>query len=131
MLFRSLTIDYALLVIDSGRGIGNGWMVPSGPVRAPLPLQLHQTSGLRKVDKSQMTHKNPALRNGPPVPARKDSAGSNRGKSPAPNKKPDTMRTKKPSKKVLEGNKWTIENFENARNPLHISLFKVSLNTLQ
>lgn len=44
-----LAIDYALLVIDGSRGIGNGWMVPSGPVRAPLAIQLRQTSGLLKV----------------------------------------------------------------------------------
>ena len=32
-----LHVDYALIVIDSMRGIGNGWVVPSGPVRAPIP----------------------------------------------------------------------------------------------
>lgn len=80
------------------------------------------TSGLKKVDKSQMTHKNPSLRQAPVVPVRKDSAGSNRGKSPAPNKKPESMRTKKPPKKVLDGNKWTIENFENETQPIVIDV---------
>lgn len=62
------------------------------------------TKGLRKVDKSEMTHKNPSLRSGSVV-----SSGQ-RGKSPAPGKKPkpESMRTKKPPKKELDGNKWTI-----------------------
>jgi tetraacyldisaccharide 4'-kinase len=44
-----LAIDYALLVIDGGRGIGNGHIVPGGPVRAPLRQQLHHVSALLKV----------------------------------------------------------------------------------
>lgn len=66
------------------------------------------TKGLRKVDKSQMTHKNPSLRANTSVPS-----GNDRPKSPAPGKKPkpESMRMKKPSKKELEGNKWTIVRF--------------------
>lgn len=41
-----LIFDYALLVVDSRRGIGNGFMIPSGPVRAPLTEQLRQASSL-------------------------------------------------------------------------------------
>ncbi|KAJ5097214.1 hypothetical protein N7456_007935 [Penicillium angulare] len=69
------------------------------------------TSGLRKVDKSEMTHKNPSLRAGSTAP---EGSSANRGKSPAPSKKPkpESMRTKKPPRKELEGNKWLIENFE-------------------
>jgi adenylyl cyclase-associated protein len=66
------------------------------------------TKGLRKVDKSEMTHKNPSLRAGSTVSDRPPSA---RGKSPAPpgtKPKPESMRVKKPPKKELEGNKWTI-----------------------
>jgi len=65
------------------------------------------TRGLRKVDKSEMTHKNPSLRASSTVPERD---GSVRGKSPAPGKKPkpESMRVKKPPKKELEGNKWTV-----------------------
>ncbi|KAI9763138.1 MAG: hypothetical protein M1840_000903 [Geoglossum simile] len=76
-------------------------------------------AGLKKVDKSQMTHKNPSLRATAPVPSRNDSAGSassTRGKSPVPpgkKPKPESMRTKKPPKKELVGNKWSIENYEN------------------
>lgn len=44
-----LAIDYALLVIDTNRGIGNGHLVPGGPVRAPIAEQLRHTSALLKV----------------------------------------------------------------------------------
>lgn len=75
------------------------------------------TAGLRKVDRSQMTHKNPSLRAGNTV-----SDESHRAKSPAPGKKPkpESMRVKKPPVKVLEGNKWTIENYEKEDNPIEI-----------
>jgi adenylyl cyclase-associated protein len=69
------------------------------------------TKGLKKVDPSQMTHKNPSLRASAPVPTRSDSNGSLRSKSPAPpgkKPKPESMRTKKPPKKELDGNKWII-----------------------
>jgi adenylyl cyclase-associated protein len=63
------------------------------------------TKGLRKVDKSEMTHKNPSLRASSTV-----GDSSARGKSPAPGKKPkpESMRVKKPPRKELDGNKWTI-----------------------
>jgi tetraacyldisaccharide 4'-kinase len=44
-----LTFDFALLVIDSGRGIGNGHLVPSGPVRAPIANQLRHATALLKI----------------------------------------------------------------------------------
>ncbi|MDO1581183.1 tetraacyldisaccharide 4'-kinase [Rhizobium oryzicola] len=44
-----LAIDYALVVVDSHRGIGNGHVVPAGPVRAPLAVQMRQMSALLKV----------------------------------------------------------------------------------
>jgi adenylyl cyclase-associated protein len=70
------------------------------------------TAGLKKVDPSQMTHKNPSLRANAPVPTRSDSTGSiGRSKSPAPpgkKPKPESMRTKKPPRKELDGNKWII-----------------------
>ncbi|PMB71282.1 Adenylyl cyclase-associated protein [Beauveria bassiana] len=76
------------------------------------------TKGLRKVDKSQMTHKNPSLRASSSVPS-----GNDRSKSPAPGKKPkpQSMRMKKPPKKELEGNKWTIENYEKEPQPIEIN----------
>lgn len=65
------------------------------------------TKGLRKVDKSEMTHKNPSLRTSSAV------SDDSRAKSPAPGKKPkpESMRLKKPSRKELDGNKWTIVGF--------------------
>ncbi|KAK3353476.1 adenylate cyclase associated N terminal-domain-containing protein [Lasiosphaeria hispida] len=77
------------------------------------------TKGLKKVDKSQMTHKNPDLRASSVVPE-----GSVRGKSPAPapskKPKPDSMRVKKPPKKELDGNKWTVENYDKEAEPITI-----------
>ena len=44
-----LHFDYALMVVDTMRGIGNGFMVPAGPVRAPTRLQLKFATALLKV----------------------------------------------------------------------------------
>ncbi len=44
-----LAIDYALLVIDATRGLGNGHIVPGGPVRAPIRQQLRYATALLKV----------------------------------------------------------------------------------
>ncbi|KAH8172652.1 adenylyl cyclase-associated protein [Sarocladium implicatum] len=76
------------------------------------------TKGLRKVDKSEMTHKNPSLRASSTV----TDGGATRAKSPAPGKKPkpESMRVKKPAKKELDGNKWTIENYEKEPEPIEI-----------
>lgn len=78
------------------------------------------TSGLRKVDKSEMTHRNPSLRAASTIPERSNSptsvsSSNSRGKSPIPSKrpKPESMRTKKPPRKDLDGNKWVLENYEN------------------
>ncbi|KAI1945503.1 suppressor of rasval19 [Ophidiomyces ophidiicola] len=114
--------------------------VPPPPGGAPVPQaasnsdmsavfeQLNQgsaiTSNLRKVDKSEMTHKNPSLRASSLV---SDKASSQipvaRGKSPAPSKKPkpESMRAKKPSRKQLDGNKWFIEHFDNPGDVIDIS----------
>ncbi|KAI0023068.1 adenylate cyclase associated N terminal-domain-containing protein [Xylariomycetidae sp. FL0641] len=89
-----------------------------GAVFSELNKGSDVTKGLRKVDKSEMTHKNPALRAG----STSDSAV--RGKSPAPGKKPkpESMRAKKPPKKELDGTKWTIENFEKHPEPIEIEV---------
>jgi len=38
--------DASLIVIDSDRGIGNGYVIPAGPLRAPLAPQLDRTDAL-------------------------------------------------------------------------------------
>jgi len=68
------------------------------------------TKGLRKVDKSEMTHKNPALRASSTVPS---NTSPTLGKKPAKPAKPQALSTKKPAKFALEGNKWIIEYQEN------------------
>lgn len=77
------------------------------------------TSSLRKVDKSEMTHKNPSLRAGSTV---SEGSSAVRGKSPAPSKKPkpESMRTRKPPRKELEGSKWYVENFESPGDIIEI-----------
>jgi adenylyl cyclase-associated protein len=75
------------------------------------------TKGLRKVDASQMTHKNPSLR------ASGGASPISRSKSPAPpgkKPKPESMRTKKPPRKELDGNKWYIEHYDNPSEPIQI-----------
>ncbi|KAI2782451.1 adenylate cyclase associated N terminal-domain-containing protein [Daldinia loculata] len=88
-----------------------------GAVFSELNKGENVTKGLRKVDRSEMTHKNPGLRASSTV-----SDSSARGKSPAPGKKPkpESMRLKKPPKKELDGNKWLIENFEKHPEPIEI-----------
>ncbi|WJR67970.1 tetraacyldisaccharide 4'-kinase [Neorhizobium sp. CSC1952] len=44
-----LVLDFALVVVDTVRGIGNGHLVPGGPVRAPIPEQMRQLSAILKV----------------------------------------------------------------------------------
>lgn len=61
------------------------------------------TKGLRKVEKSEMTHKNPALRASSTVPSNTSSA-----KKPTKPVKPQSLSTKKPPKFAYEGKKWII-----------------------
>ncbi|MCD2179180.1 tetraacyldisaccharide 4'-kinase [Rhizobium sp. C1] len=44
-----IAIDYALVVVDGKRGIGNGMVIPSGPVRAPLKEQIRHVTALLAV----------------------------------------------------------------------------------
>ncbi|KAK9365882.1 adenylate cyclase associated N terminal-domain-containing protein [Lipomyces kononenkoae] len=64
------------------------------------------TSGLKKVDKSQMTHKNPALRAQATVPSGTTKTSTLASKS-------QSVAQKKPPRIELEGTKWIVENFEN------------------
>lgn len=42
----SLQKDLAILVVDARRGIGNGRVIPAGPLRAPLAVQLDRAQAL-------------------------------------------------------------------------------------
>ena len=42
----ALTKDCCLIVIDGDRGLGNGRVLPAGPLRAPLPAQVERTDAL-------------------------------------------------------------------------------------
>ena len=90
------------------------------------------TAGLKKVDKSQMTHKNPSLRANTTSDKGEDIS---RSRSPGPQikPKPASMRQnssassvskdpKKEPKKELDGNKWLIENFDSPSSPVEIEV---------
>ncbi|QRM54480.1 tetraacyldisaccharide 4'-kinase [Sinorhizobium sp. BG8] len=64
-----LVFDYALLVIDTHRGLGNGYLVPSGPVRAPLGEQMRQASALLTIGDGKQADRlvRQAARAGKPV----------------------------------------------------------------
>ncbi|CAH7689484.1 adenylate cyclase associated N terminal-domain-containing protein [Phakopsora pachyrhizi] len=81
------------------------------------------TSSLRKVDSSQMTHKNPALRN-----SSGGDAASRAGSLKRPTKppKPPSFQ-KKPAKTELSGNKWLIEFHEDQPS---ISLEDTEINQI-
>lgn len=83
------------------------------------------TSGLKKVDPSQMTHKNPSLRTSSTVPTNGSlSRNSSSSSLNRPNKKPkpESMRTKKPPRKDLDGNKWIVENYDNSPDLVEIEV---------
>lgn len=44
-----IAIDYSLIVVDGKRGIGNGLVIPAGPVRAPIKVQTQHLSALLAV----------------------------------------------------------------------------------
>jgi tetraacyldisaccharide 4'-kinase len=48
----SLAKDFAVLVVDARRGIGNGRVIPAGPLRAPLAAQLARADALVVVGTS-------------------------------------------------------------------------------
>lgn len=73
------------------------------------------TSSLKKVDPSQMTHKNPALR-GQAAPVSSVGGVSGKPAPPKPGSKPGSLKAKKPPKTALEGNKWAVEYHEGNRS---------------
>ena len=50
-------IDYALIVVDARRGIGNGHVIPSGPLRAGLTEQMRHVDGVLKVGEGDGANK--------------------------------------------------------------------------
>ncbi|KAJ4469500.1 adenylate cyclase associated N terminal-domain-containing protein [Lentinula edodes] len=70
------------------------------------------TRGLRKVDKSEMTHKNPNLRASSVVP----SGSGSPPKKPVKPTKPHALMGKKPPKFALEGKAWNIEYQEDEKS---------------
>lgn len=107
---------------DAGGGSG------SGGGHAALLASLNQggaiTSGLRKVDASEQTHKNPSLRAQPAAPPQRSPSPSKRPGPPVKAKPAGFSRAapaaaaaqKKPPKLELEGNKWVVEHHEDARD---------------
>jgi tetraacyldisaccharide 4'-kinase len=49
----SIAKDASLIVIDSDRGLGNGFVFPAGPLRAPLKPQLARTDALIVVGEGE------------------------------------------------------------------------------
>lgn len=49
---RRIFIDYALIVIDGLRGLGNNAVFPAGPLRAPLKTQLTHTDSVLVIGKT-------------------------------------------------------------------------------
>lgn len=43
--------DLSLIAVDSGRGIGNGYVLPAGPLRAPLGEQMNKANALIVIGK--------------------------------------------------------------------------------
>lgn len=72
------------------------------------------TAGLKKVDKTQMTHKNPDLRAGSTV-----SSSASKAAAPTTTTKAAPTQSR-PPRKELDGNKWSIENYENTKTPIEI-----------
>ncbi|KAJ1804372.1 F-actin-capping protein subunit alpha [Coemansia sp. RSA 2598] len=77
-----------------------------GALFADLNKGTTVTSGLRKVDKSEMTHKNPSLRVSSVVQGKPQSAA---GGSAQVQKQ--TAAPQKPPRMELDGHKWTVENY--------------------
>jgi adenylyl cyclase-associated protein len=85
------------------------------------------TSGLRKVDPSQMTHKNPELRASATIPPAQTSVSpSGSLKRPAKPPKPHSFQ-KKPAKTELVGNKWNVVRFPSLSLSFLFSRSKIDL----
>jgi len=45
--------DYAVLVIDARRGVGNGFIIPAGPLRAPLVEHMRRTDAVIRMGRGE------------------------------------------------------------------------------
>ncbi|MCB1487752.1 MAG: tetraacyldisaccharide 4'-kinase, partial [Bauldia sp.] len=65
----TLAKDVSFACVDAGAGIGNGMMIPSGPLRAPLSLQLRRADALIVIGDGEMAEPliRAAARGGRPV----------------------------------------------------------------
>jgi tetraacyldisaccharide 4'-kinase len=66
----SLAKDFSVAVVDGRRGIGNGWVFPAGPLRAPLSVQLARVHALLVVGSATASARHPieaAQKRGLPV----------------------------------------------------------------
>ncbi|MCB1494553.1 MAG: tetraacyldisaccharide 4'-kinase [Bauldia sp.] len=65
----TLAKDVSFACVDAGAGIGNGMMIPSGPLRAPLDLQLRRADALIVIGEGGMAEPliRAAARGGRPV----------------------------------------------------------------
>ncbi|KAJ1584611.1 hypothetical protein NDA11_003535 [Ustilago hordei] len=102
---------------DLSAGAVGGGAASAGGMDAVFG-QLNQgekiTKGLKKVDTSQMTHKNPELR----ATAAPAAPSATKAAPPKLAAKPAQLKAKKPPKTQLDGNKWTIEYHEDNRSIL-------------
>lgn len=96
------------MFIDSGDKAVTGSDMNS--VFAELNRGALVTSGLKKVDKTQMTHKNPALRASSIVPELRTVSGA------ALKSAKQTTEKKRLPRKELEGTKWIVEHFTDNPN---------------
>ncbi|QLQ79644.1 hypothetical protein HG537_0C02910 [Torulaspora globosa] len=102
-------------VFEVDTSASDGSSTGIGAVFAEINQGEDITKNLKKVDRSQQTHKNPELRSASTVP----------GKAPPPRpKKPSTLKTRKPPRKELIGNKWFIENYEGESDPITVEANK-------
>ena len=51
-----LAKDLSVVVVDRASGLGNGRVMPAGPLRAPLEAQLERTHALVVIDSGEGTH---------------------------------------------------------------------------
>jgi len=49
----SLYKDVSLVAVDAGLGVGNGWVLPAGPLRAPLASQLRKADAIVLVGEGE------------------------------------------------------------------------------